>query len=282
MSSSFFGGASRISIFGKPLTDKTQGPKQRNPARAVRLSRGSICPKPYAEAVTNFGSPRVYRPVILTRQERPASIFEVLSRTISPERLNTYFMATGRDEARALALYLWNAELGAAFHPVIQATEVALRNSVNHALTEQYGDQWWANEGPPGLLDADRTGDLSVVMRRIRNRGQQMNSGQVVAGLSFGFWVGMLQPRYNPPIWGRHLRTAFPFLPRSVARKGLAAKGQRVAFLRNRISHHEPIFSRDVSSDIGDLMTMLQWMCPATHDWIKPHCRVFDLMRHKP
>jgi hypothetical protein len=215
-------------------------------------------------------------------QEQTASQFEALSRTLSAGRLNTYLIAAGRDQARALRLYLWNAELGAAFHPVIQAAEVGLRNSINYALSSQYGDEWWGNEGPEGLLDADRIKDLAVVKQRIRNRDQDMNSGQVVAGLSFGFWVGMLQPRYNPPLWGRQLRNAFPYLPTTVARKALAAKGQRVAFLRNRISHHEPIFQREVLADISELMTMLQWICPITHDWLKPHCRVYDLMRHRP
>jgi len=40
----------------------------------------------------------------------------------------------------ALALYLWNAQLGAAFHVPIQAVEVALRNSVNKALILSNGN----------------------------------------------------------------------------------------------------------------------------------------------
>jgi hypothetical protein len=52
--------------------------------------------------------------------------------------------------------------------------------------------------------------------------------------------------------------------------------------LRNRISHHEPIFKRDLLLDFGELMKLLAWICPSTSAWIRPHCQVAALMRQKP
>lgn len=208
--------------------------------------------------------------------------FDPLSRMISIERFSTYMTAAGHDEARALQFYVWNAELGEAFHTPIQAVEVGLRNSVNHALQSVYGPDWWQDKRLLGILDGDRRSDLDLVKRRIHNRKLKLGTGQVVAGLSFGFWVGMLQPRYNPPIWGGQLRAAFPHLPANETRGSVAGKAHEIAYLRNRISHHEPIIKRNVSADFKNLMTLLKWMCPATHDWIRPYCRVPDVMRRKP
>jgi hypothetical protein len=105
---------------------------------------------------------------------------------------------------------------------------------------------------------------------------------QIVAGLSFGFWVGMLQNRYNPALWSKHLRTAFPDFPRERGRKSLATRAAEIAYLRNLIWHHEPLIKRNISQDFADVMEMLNWLCPAKLKWIRRYCRIPALLRQKP
>lgn len=201
---------------------------------------------------------------------------------ISVDRFNTYLAAAGYDQERALELYLWNARLGEAFHTPIQAAEVALRNRINLALSSVYTPNWWECSNLWSILDDERKGDLSVVLQRIRNRELELYTGQVVAGLSFGFWVGILDGRYNPPIWGGQLRRAFPSLPRGRSRKSLHTTVRHVATLRNRISHHEPLIGRDSLADFSNLMALIEWICPEKAIWIRPHCRVPQIVRNRP
>lgn len=201
---------------------------------------------------------------------------------ISLDRFTTYLTAAGHDQERALKLYLWNARLGEAFHTPIQAAEVALRNSINLALSNAYTPNWWECKGLFDLLDEERKGDLTTVLRRIRNRQLELYTGQVVAGLSFGFWVGILDGRYNPPIWGGQLRKSFPALPQQRSRKSLHGRVRTVATLRNRISHHEPLIGRDNLADFSNLMALLEWICPEKAIWIRPHCRVPQIVRERP
>ena len=196
--------------------------------------------------------------------------------------MSTYLVAAGHDEARAMRLYIWNARLGEAFHVPIQAVEVALRNSVNYALMAEFGAEWWRNKNYLFLIDHDREADLNTVKRRIKNRKQHENVGQIVAGLSFGFWVGMLQARYNPALWSKQLKPAFPHLPEGRSRKSLATRAGEIAFLRNRISHHEPLIKRSAIDDYKLVTEMLGWLCPHKLAWVKPHCRVPELARLKP
>jgi|SRR5579862_1359004 len=181
-----------------------------------------------------------------------------LLRSISVDRFSTYLVAAGHDPTRGLDLYIWNAAIGEAFHTPIQGVEVALRNSVNYGLIKEFGDDWWKDKRLAGLLDEERTGDLSQVLRRITNRKLTLCNGQVVAGLSFGFWVGMLSRRYNPQIWSKHLRYAFPFLPAGIGRDDVFSTAGKVAFLRNRISHHEPLINRDISADYKVVLSFLE------------------------
>lgn len=208
--------------------------------------------------------------------------FDAILSSISQDRFKTYLQATGFDANRALRLYLWNAQIGAAFHLPIQAAEIALRNGANRALSNIYTPNWWECRNLIDILDEERKGDLLLVLRRIKNRGLELWTGQVVAGLSFGFWVGILDGRYNPPIWGAQLRVAFPDFPTSRSRKSLHTSVRNVATLRNRISHHEPLVGRDVLKDFSNLMTLLQWLCPPKARWIEKYCEIPGLVRLRP
>ena len=210
------------------------------------------------------------------------SLIDQLKPVISEERLGTYLIAAGFDVDRALKLYVWNALIGEAFHLPIQAVEVGLRNRVSFAFANTFGTDWWKDDQFLAMLDEDRGADLRLVRQRIRNRKLSPVTGQVVAGLSFGFWVGMLHKRYNPPLWSRKLRQAFPSLPPDRSRASLAVAAGRVATLRNRIWHHEPIIKRDLSAEYGAVMTLLDWISPEKAAWIRPYCRVPHLLRQKP
>jgi hypothetical protein len=202
--------------------------------------------------------------------------------TLSTDRFATYLKASGFDQKRALDLYLWNAELGAAFHLPIQTVEIALRNRVNHALVSEFGQNWWQDTKLLARLDPARFDDLRLVKTRLQKRDLKLQTGQIVASLSFGFWTGMLKSRYNPDLWTRQFRTSFPYFPLLDTQRSLAQACSRIANFRNRVSHHEPIFNKDLSVIHGEILRTLLWICSATHDWIKPFCEVPSLLRTKP
>lgn len=273
--------------------DKKAKPREDLSAVAGLFPSETVC-----KAVTSFGSPESDIHLVqniqgsvnaenlgikscapkLTLSENAVAIFG----TISDERLSTYMSASGHNPGRALELYMWNARVGGAFHTLIQATEVGLRNCINHALKAQFGHEWWKDDTFSKIVDDDRKIDIDQVLRRIRNRKLPLGTGQVVAGLSFGFWVGLLDGRYNPPLWGKHLRSSFPHLPVGRSRKSLDQSARDVATLRNRISHHEPLIKRDISKDYSNVTTLLSWICPITLTWARGHCGVPELLRNKP
>lgn len=216
------------------------------------------------------------------QQTLNAADAERLLRTLSEDRFSTYLVAAGHNQDRAFRLYIWNAHIGEAFHTPIQAVEVALRNCVNYGLINEFGADWWKEPRLDKEFDEERKGDLVQVLRRIKNRNLVLCNGQVVAGLSFGFWIGMLHKRYNPQIWSKNLRHAFPHLPTGIGRSDLFFRGGEVAKLRNRISHHEPLIKRNISQDYGTVIDFLAWLCPVKIDWIKANSRVPEVLRQKP
>lgn len=210
------------------------------------------------------------------------SLIDQLRPTLSPDRLGTYLTAAGFDGERALRLYVWNAKIGESFHFAIQGVEVGLRNCINTALCVRFGGDWWKDGTFLGKLDHERKKDLATATQRINNRNAPLCTAQIVANLSFGFWVGMLQPRYNPEIWSHELRNSFPNFPLDKSRYDLAASAKRVADLRNRIWHHEPVFRMNLSDEFREAMILLTWICPVKAKWVRENSSVMALLRIRP
>ena len=117
-----------------------------------------------------------------------------LESALSAERLGTYVSAVrGQDKEQALRLYAWNVALGSAFYGMLQGLEVTLRNAMHGRLAAVYGPEWYDN--PRVGLDDGGTRRIDNVKIRLGHTGRgRVSRGQVVAGLSFGFWVPLLGP----------------------------------------------------------------------------------------
>lgn len=236
------------------------------------------------QAVTTLGALWINRPMNTSGQQaiNANPPFDALTEVISPLRLGTYLNAAGHDAERAVRLYLWNAQVGEAFHIPIQSVEVGFRNRVSDGLAAHFGANWWQDARFLALAERKRHDDIDLVKRRLISKGKAVETGQIIAGLSFGFWVAMLDGRYHPGLWSRRLVEAFPHMPRSINRRVVHREVREIAEFRNRIWHHEPIFRRDLSSDYSRCMTVMEWLCPVKAAWIKPHCRFPQMLREKP
>lgn len=123
-----------------------------------------------------------------------------------------------------------------------------------------------------------------IVLRaadKITDSGKPETPGRVISELSFGFWVNMLLSKYDPVLWAP-LHLSFPDLPLDVDRAGFHARLLQVQSLRNRIGHHEPIFTRNLTRDYADCLGLIRWLSADKAAWIAPHCDVMRLMRDKP
>ena len=108
-----------------------------------------------------------------------------------------------------------------------------------------------------------------------------------MAKLSFGFWVSLTGPggrlasedgaNYQMTLWRPALRQAFPYREK-LTRKQAHGPLNDLRTLRNRIAHHEPIFSRDLAKDHERILDVIGWMSPETAVWIECHSGVFDLL----
>lgn len=151
---------------------------------------------------------------------------------------------------------------------------MATRNGVAEALTCVHGENWpWSNgfrrslPRPKRRQDYDPQSDLETVAAR------QPTTGKVVADLKFAFWEKLFTVGQDARLWEPHFRRCFPSAPAEMpiaAARALAFSDiQSIRKLRNRIAHHEPIFSRAVLEDYRRILSLISWRSRTAATWVE-------------
>ena len=201
-----------------------------------------------------------------------ASLTE-LQRTLSPERFSTCLRATGHSREKAIRLYVWNTSISAAFYGPLQSLEIALRNAMHDRLSEKYGTDWYDNSAS-GLNEKhlERLEDAKSKLQK-----ENHTPPRIVAELSLGFWVSLLSRSYDSSLWHPVLHKVFPHataITRRQAHKPLI----KLLILRNRIAHHEPIFSYPLRERCQDILEVIGWISPHKKGWTAAHSRVEEIL----
>ncbi len=180
-----------------------------------------------------------------------------LESALSSSRLARY-PGTSLDER--LQVYRWNVALCEALYPTMHFFEVTLRNHMHAALSAHAGTDWWFQD--PRLVNHEYA--VKAVTDAIRGvKGRQPVSDDVIAGVTFGFWRGLYLNEYEG-LWRAIIHDVYPSIPPTQARRSVLNKRiERFRVLRNRVSHHEPIFHWiDLGIQHRTIHETLSWLSP--------------------
>jgi hypothetical protein len=232
-------------------------------------------------------------------QEQLYSIFNVLAMAglsqaqvhavfaaLSQPRISRYLVACASDQARALALYRWNAQASAAFMVPMHICEITLRNAIVGAIQDVYGVQWYVPGSAFERSLPKPNAGYSPARDLHRSRKNQPSAGKVIPELKFMFWVSMLTARHDARLWRPYLAKHFPALPvglsASAGRLLLHSRLDDIRKLRNRLAHHEPVFDRILVDEYEKIADVVRWVSPETMNWLSGFESVTRILRQRP
>lgn len=191
-------------------------------------------------------------------------------KVFSQKRMERYFMLYPSDEMRAISHYECNLKISEAIYISLSVFEVTLRNALCRELEKMAGRPDWYVIFPqtPGLTNLNRY--ITKAVKQISARHEQALPSKVIAELTLGFWVTLLNSEYERILW-KDLRRAFPNMPKSIRqRKNISAPLNRFRMLRNRVFHNESIcwnLSR-INEIHEEIIKVLGWMNNEVPDWL--------------
>ncbi len=211
--------------------------------------------------------------------------YQAIETRLSTARLAPYVAACQGDLDDTLALYAWNLRESAAFFVDLSTVEVALRNSIDAILRDKYqkraGSPPWYDQVS---LSKDGSQELDKALKRAEAQvGDTPSHDDVITQLAFGFWKSLLNKRYQASLWPV-IRPAFLADPSrtSLTRDYVSDLVGQMNFLRNRIAHHEPVFSRDLVRQSTLLLEVLGLLCQDTRDWVAGQSQIPAVLSERP
>ena len=192
---------------------------------------------------------------------------QLYEKLFSTERMQKYFHRFPNDDAKAIELYHANIRISEAFYPVLAVFEVALRNSLNRELIAYFGTEDWylQIESTTGLRNLKN--EINTAKRHISNRNETITGSKVVAELTLGFWVRLMNAEYERILW-KPLRRAFPFADKKDRQRNkISAPINNIRAFRNRVFHHEPIaWNLTKLNELHqEILTVLKWLNKDLH-----------------
>lgn len=220
---------------------------------------------------------------------------------LTADRFKTYLRAAGNNTQRAFDLYQWNTAVNSALLHDFAHMEVALRNALHRELSTLTTPSltWLAAPTaltlfPVAMTTNGKTGAVYDTNEWLRGRLQDsrnkfkcsqtakllspMAEGRIVADLTFGVWVELLHPRFEPTLWTVALRNA---VAPGIARHDVYARLRTLNDVRNRLAHHEPNL-KNANKAHRDLFWLLSVLDRDIQTHVRTHSAVASLLLSRP
>ncbi|MFI5933451.1 hypothetical protein [Actinoplanes sp. NPDC051494] len=183
---------------------------------------------------------------------------ELIRKFLSEPRFQRYRRDCAGDDGEAWRLYWWNVEVSSAFYPALHCLEIALRNAFHEALASHHGrGDWWNAVTLPGV----GTRMVEEATEKLRRSLPQPGADDVVAALTFGFWVSLLSRSNEVALWRPALYRVFRPGYRG-PRGEMHRRIEHLRLFRNRIMHHEPIYWRRLVRDRSSIYDLVENVVP--------------------
>ncbi|MBW3090079.1 Abi family protein [Bifidobacterium miconisargentati] len=226
---------------------------------------------------------------------------EIAERFLGQARLDRYRRELP-DLEKALALHSWNQEYAGALHVILSYAEIALRNSIDRALSQlsasELGTTHWTGvdsyryngEKKPSermrlpsaisplirtdVFKAHQHAQEASLERIIRRKSPRTDRGyghqDVLSQLMFGTWCRLVGEPYTSRrtertqrLWTSVLHEAFPQVSSGEdGRIQIARKLMQLREIRNREAHHENLLYVDPENVIDAVMSLLASIDP--------------------
>jgi len=191
-----------------------------------------------------------------------------LEKGLSTERLSSFKQQGDTDHDTAVARYLWNAALCESLYPMLNSVEIAARNRLDLAITKRLGNKWIENAQ---LLSGAEIAKIDEAKNSLARRGKAAPThSELVAELSFGFWVNLFNKYYERPdrLWPRFSNDVMSGAPKPARLRAVfLQRMSEMKQLRNRAFHHEPLwYWQDLRDQHQRGCELLLWLSPESAD----------------
>lgn len=200
--------------------------------------------------------------------------YQKLEHYLSQPRLNRFLNATGNSKHKAQKLYRINLRVAQSFYPLLNISEIFLRNTINYQIVSHFNDPNWIVTQKNGFMNNNSLRGTNFFLknsvikteRMLRRKRSIITAGKIISEQPFGFWTSLFDKHHYRLIRGCIIK-GFSNKPSYINRNRLNQKLNKIREFRNRIYHNEPICFNGGSINFSnciliknDIYDILEWI----------------------
>jgi len=149
--------------------------------------------------------------------------------------------------------YTKNLQLSNQFYIPLSILEISLRNSLNQFFNDKVGENWLFDKI---FIKSQLQAKIDTAIKILKQQNKEINQDNIIAELSFGFWIMLLKKPFQEYLRYKDLKVIFPNISIEkdikVNRHYIFTKVNNIRLFRNKVFHFDKIVNKEEYKDIED------------------------------
>ena len=168
--------------------------------------------------------------------------------------IKSKFISNSRlDQYSSIDEYIQNLKASKEFYIPLSVLEISLRNSLNHFFIKRVGDNWLFNEN---FIKPQLQVKIEASIKILKQQNKAITQDNLIAELSFGFWILLLKKPYQEYLRYKDLKQIFPNIvsekKKIINRHFIFTKINNIRLFRNKVFHYDKIVNKSEYKYIED------------------------------
>lgn len=167
--------------------------------------------------------------------------------------------------------YIENLQISKEFYIPLSILEVSLRNSLNSFFSKKVGPNWLFDKT---FIKPYMQNKIDTAVTILKQQGKDITQDNLIAELSFGFWIVLLKKPFQEYLRYKDLKEIFPNITIEkdikVTRHYIFTKVNNIRLFRNKVFHFDKIINKDEYKNIEeDIFLILRYFDEKLYKYVK-------------
>jgi len=172
---------------------------------------------------------------------------------------NNYLSKSRFEQYKNMSEYIENLQACKNFYIPLSLVEIAFRNSLNSYFLKTIGNDWLFNKK---FIKPQQLDKIEVSKKILYQQNKKATHENVLAELSFGFFVTFLKRPYKEHLRYKDIKIIFPNISsdgEQINRHFIFVKINNIRVFRNKVFHHDKIINKqefeNMKENIYEILT---------------------------
>lgn len=171
---------------------------------------------------------------------------------------NQFISKSRLEQYDNLEEYVENIKFSSEFYIPLSLIEITFRNSLNLFFRKKVGENWLFDRE---FIKPQLKNKIDQSLKILKQQNKEITQDNLIAELSFGFWIMLLKKPYQEYLRFKDLKQIFPNMNKQESillnRHYFFTLMNRIRLFRNKVFHFDKIINKKEFYNINDDINLM-------------------------